>query len=280
MANSLKLNCRGHILELGSRTHIMGVVNCTPDSFYAGSRNLDVKSAVETGIKMVEEGADILDIGGESTRPGAEYIAEEEELNRILPVIKSLLEAVDIPLSVDTYKAGVAQHALDAGAHIINDISALTFDPEMAAVIAEFNVPVILMHIKGKPKNMQENPGYENVINEINDYFRQRMQFAMERGIALNNVVLDPGIGFGKRLMDNYDIIKNIKSFKELGRPILVGPSRKSFIGKVLNLPPEHSVEGTISAATAAILNGADILRVHDVKEMKRAAMIADKLIN
>ncbi|MFQ5769211.1 MAG: dihydropteroate synthase [bacterium] len=278
MSIAFKLNCRGKIIDLNSHTHLMGVINCTPDSFYAGSRNFDAKSAIELGIRMAEEGADILDIGGESTRPGAESVSEQEELNRIVPVISALLSVVDVPLSIDTYKAKVAQEALELGAHMLNDISALTFDPGMAAIVSEFNVPVILMHIKGKPKDMQKHPYYDDVIDEIFNYFEQRIQYALKCGIKFEQIILDPGIGFGKRLVDNYDIIKNLSIFKKLERPILVGISRKSFIGKVLNLPPEESMEGSIAASTAAILNGANILRVHDVKEMKRAAKITDTL--
>jgi dihydropteroate synthase len=277
--NAFKLNCRGKILDLNSRTHIMGVINCTPDSFYAGSCTPDSKAAITRGLQMVEEGADILDVGGESTRPGADPVAAEEELKRILPVIEGLLESVSVPLSVDTTKAATARRALAAGAHILNDISALAFDSEMARVAAEYEVPVILMHIKGRPKNMQQNPAYENVVAEILGYFQERIHYAMQHGIKWENLVLDPGIGFGKRLVDNYEIIRQLQRVTDLGRPILVGPSRKSFIGRVLNLTPEESIEGTLAAATAAILNGANILRVHDVKATKRAAAIADCLL-
>ncbi len=277
--NPFTLNCRGKILDLGSRTHIMGIINCTPDSFYAGSRTPDAKAAIALGVQMVKEGADILDIGGESTRPGAEAVSVEEEIKRILPVIEGLLDSVSVPLSVDTMKATTARRALAAGAHILNDVSALGFDSDMAGVAAEFGVPVILMHIKGRPKDMQQKPVYENVVAEIHTYFQERIHYALHQGIKGENLVLDPGIGFGKRLMDNYEIIRQLQRFTDLGRPILVGPSRKSFIGKVLNLTPEESIEGTIAAATAAILNGANILRVHDVKAMKRAAAIADCLL-
>jgi dihydropteroate synthase len=277
--NAFKLNCRGKILDLNSRTHIMGVINCTPDSFYAGSCTPDSKAAITRGLQMVEEGADILDVGGESTRPGADPVAAEEEIKRILPVIEGLLESVSVPLSVDTTKAATARRALAAGAHILNDISALAFDSEMARVAAEYEVPVILMHIKGRPKNMQQNPAYENVVAEILGYFQERIHYAMQHGIKWENLVLDPGIGFGKRLVDNYEIIRQLQRVTDLGRPILVGPSRKSFIGRVLNLTPEESIEGTLAAATAAILNGANILRVHDVKATKRAAAIADCLL-
>ncbi|MFQ5823321.1 MAG: dihydropteroate synthase [bacterium] len=273
------LNCRGKILDLTSRTHIMGIINCTPDSFYSASRNYESKSAIGLGIQMVREGADILDIGGESTRPGSESVSAEEELRRITPVIEGLLDEVDVPLSIDTYKSIVAERAFELGVHILNDISALNFDPELGGLAARFDVPVILMHIKGRPKEMQKNPTYFDVINEIYEYFENRIRYALDQGIKREMIILDPGIGFGKRVKDNYEIIKRLKEFTALGCPILVGPSRKSFIGKVLNLPSEETLEGTLAAGTAAILKGAHILRVHDVKEMIRSAKIADCLI-
>ncbi|MFQ6112458.1 MAG: dihydropteroate synthase [bacterium] len=256
----------------------MGVINCTPDSFYARSRNVDAESAIELGIQMVSEGADLLDIGGESTRPGSEPVAAEEEIRRITPVIEGLLPVVNVPLSVDTYKSKVAGRAFELGVHVLNDISALNFDPNLGAMAAKFDVAVILMHIKGKPRDMQKNPTYSDVIGEIYEYFENRIQYALAHGIKKERIILDPGIGFGKRVEDNYEILENLRRFTALNYPILVGPSRKSFIGKVLGLPPEESLEGSLAAATVAILNGAHILRVHDVKEMKRAAKIADCL--
>jgi dihydropteroate synthase len=257
----------------------MGIINCTPDSFYSGSRRLDPREAIESGIRMVEEGADILDIGGESSRPGSDPVSNEEELNRVLPVIEGLLKSVDIPISIDTYKSSVAKAALELGGHIINDISGLGFDTELGSVAAQYDVPVILMHIKGKPKNMQMNPSYDNVVTEIYEYFKERLKFAIGFGIKKEQIVLDPGLGFGKHLRHNYEIVNGLKKFANLRCPILVGPSRKSFIQKVLNLPSEEAKEGSLAMATAAILKGAHIIRVHDVKEMKRAAQIADFLI-
>lgn len=227
---------------------------------------------------MVEEGADILDIGGESSRPGAEPVPEEEELWRILPVVEVLVQKVDVPISIDTVKSGVARQAFEAGAHILNDISALQFDSQMAEIAASFDAPVVLMHIKGKPKDMQATPKYEDVVSEIYQYFEARIAFAMVRGIKRENLIIDPGIGFGKRLQDNYEIIRRLSEFSKLDRPILVGPSRKSFIGRILNLPPEECGEGSLAAVTAAILNGAHVVRVHDVKAAKRAALIADRI--
>ncbi len=257
----------------------MGIINCTPDSFYAGSRRLDAREAIESGIRMVEEGADILDVGGESSRPGSDPVSNEEELSRVLPVIEGLLKSVDVPISIDTYKSSVAKAALELGGHLINDISGFGFDTELGSVAAQYDVPVILMHIKGKPKNMQRNPSYDNVVTEIYEYFEERLKFAIGFGIKKEQVVLDPGLGFGKHLRHNYEIVNDLKKFANLGCPILVGPSRKSFIQKVLNLPSEEAKEGSLAMATAAILKGAHIIRVHDVKEMKRAAQIADFLI-
>lgn len=274
----MRLNCRGKILDLSTRTHIMGVINCTPDSFYAGSRTPEPMMAVERALQMVDEGADILDVGGESSRPGADPVPEDEEIRRVIPVIAALRKRVSVLISVDTVKASVARQAFEAGADILNDISALQFDPQMAAVAADVHAPVVLMHIKGKPKTMQVNPVYENVIAEMVQYFENRIAFAMAQGIKRENIIIDPGIGFGKRLQDNYEIIRRLYEFRKLERPILVGPSRKSFIGRVLNLPPEECGEGTLAAVVAAVLNGAHILRVHDVKAAKRAATVADYL--
>lgn len=275
---NLKLNCRGKVLDLSARTHIMGIINCTPDSFYSRSRTYECQKAVEAGLQMVADGADILDIGGESTRPGSDSITLDEELRRVMPVIEELVAQVDVPLSIDTYKSMVAERALESGVHILNDISALSFDPRLRKIAARFDVPVILMHIKGTPKNMQKNPYYSDVMKEILEYFDDRVNYAKSCGIKKENIVIDPGIGFGKRIQDNYEILNRLRELQSLGCPVLVGPSRKSFIGKILNLPPEESLEGTIVASTAAILKGAHILRVHDVKEMVRAAKIADCL--
>lgn len=275
---NLKLNCRGKILDLSIRTHIMGIINCTPDSFYSRSRTYEYQKAVATGLQMVADGADILDIGGESTRPGSDPVTLDEELHRVMPVIEELVARVEVPLSIDTYKSTVAELAFESGVHILNDISALSFDPRLGKMAARFDVPVILMHIKGTPKNMQKNPFYSDVMKEIYDYFEKRIEYAESCGIKKENIVVDPGIGFGKRIQDNYEILNRLRELQSLECPILVGTSRKSFIGKVLNLPPEESLEGTIAASTAAILKGAHILRVHDVKEMVRAAKITDRL--
>ncbi|RMF57834.1 MAG: dihydropteroate synthase [Calditrichaeota bacterium] len=254
----------------------MGIINCTPDSFYPGSRRPDPARAIEMGVRMVEEGADILDVGGESSRPGAEPISADEELARIAPVIEGLLRSVDVPISVDTYKSAVAAAALELGAHIVNDISALRLDPALAATIARYDVPVVLMHMKGTPKTMQKNPVYRDVVGEVCAYFEERMQAAVNSGIKRERIILDPGIGFGKRLQHNYEILRRLNELSRIGRPILVGLSRKSFVWRVLGLGPEQALEGSLAAGTIAILNGAHILRVHDVEATRRAATIVD----
>jgi len=271
--------CGDKKLPLGQQTLIMGVLNVTPDSFSDGGRYLDVQSAVEHALQMEAEGADIIDVGGESTRPGSLPVSAQEEVERVVPVIEQLAKNSDIPISIDTYKSTVAQAALDAGAHIVNDISGLRFDDRMASVVARAHAGLVLMHIKGTPRNMQQNPHYDDLILEIKTYLSESKRIAFEAGIGEEQIVIDPGIGFGKRLEDNFKIIRSLDSFHELGSPILVGPSRKSFIGLTLNLPVEERLEGTAAAVTACIINGADIIRVHDVKEMKRVAVIADKIV-
>jgi dihydropteroate synthase len=267
------------ILDLSSRTYLMGVLNVTPDSFSDGGKFLNAKDAIKQALIMAQQGADIIDVGGESTRPGADSIPLEEELKRVIPVIEEVVKKTDVPISVDTYKSQVALQALDAGAAMVNDISALRFDPEMKKIISKYRAPVILMHIKGTPKNMQDNPHYDNVIQEISDYLRESIQTAEDSGIAKDKIIIDPGIGFGKRIKDNLEILKNLEKFTSLGKPILLGLSRKSFIGKALDLPLDQRLEGSLAASAVAILNGAKILRVHDVKESKRAAQMVDAIL-
>lgn len=274
-----RLNFSKRILDLSSRTHLMGVLNVTPDSFSDGGKFFKVEDAIRCGIKMAEERADIIDIGGESTQPGSDPITIEEELSRVIPVIEALSKEIDIPVSIDTYKSEVAKKALDAGAEMINDISALRFDPKMKEVVAEYQVPIVLMHIKGTPKNMQENPYYEDVIKEIIEYLKESIQLARGAGIEEKNIMIDPGIGFGKRLEDNLNILKNLKKFSILNCPILIGPSRKSFIGKILDLSVEERLEGSLAALAVSIMNGANIARVHDVKESKRVAGLVDAVL-
>jgi dihydropteroate synthase len=274
-------HCGNRIFELASRTHVMGIVNVTPDSFSDGGLYLDPSHAIEHGIRLADEGADILDVGGESTRPrgaaygeGAQPVGEQEELDRVLPVIEGLLRHVDVPISIDTYKSGVARQALEAGACMVNDISGFTFDPGMPAVAAKANAAVVLMHIKGTPQTMQLNPSYDDLFGEIGGFLAE----ACRKGIAagLKSIMIDPGIGFGKTAPDNYRLIAGLERFRPLGYPILVGPSRKAFLGAALGLPPEERLEGTLAAVTAAILSGANMVRVHDVREAARAAIVAD----
>jgi dihydropteroate synthase len=274
-----KLNFSKRIFDLSARTHLMGILNVTPDSFSDGGNFLKVEDAVRRGIKMAEEGVDIIDVGGESTRPQSDPITNEEELSRVIPVIEALSKEIDIPISIDTYKSEVAKKTLDAGAEMINDISALRFDPKMKEVAGEYQVPIVLMHIKGTPKNMQENPYYDDVIKEIIEYLKESIQIAKDGGIQEENIIIDPGIGFGKRVEDNINILKNLKKFSILNCSILVGPSRKSFIGKILDLPVEERLEGSLAALAVSIMNGANIVRVHDVKESKRVASIVDAIL-
>ncbi|MBD3224539.1 MAG: dihydropteroate synthase, partial [Caldithrix sp.] len=243
----------------------MGILNVTPDSFSDGGAFYNVEDAVGRGLQMTEEGAHIIDVGGESTRPGAEPVDTEEEIKRIIPVIKRLRTQTSTLISVDTYKSEVATAALDAGADIVNDISGLQFDHTMVKIIEKYRCPVIVMHIKGNPGNMQLNPHYDNVFSEIYSYFEERIS---DIGQTSNDkIILDPGIGFGKRLEDNIQIIKNLQKFGFLGYPLMVGTSRKSFIGKLLKKSTEERLSGSIASELVSILNGADIIRVHDVKE-------------
>ncbi len=226
---------------------------------------------------MVEEGADIIDIGGESTRPGSDPLPLEEELQRVVPVIESLSAKVTVPISIDTYKAEVARRALDAGASIVNDISGLRFDPGMAGVVSASKVPVVVMHIKGSPRNMQQSPVYEALIPEILDYLRGSIAIALEAGVSEEKIIIDPGIGFGKTFDHNLEILHNLNRFALLGRPILIGPSRKAFIGRILdNAPPQERIYGTAAAVAISIMKEANIIRVHDVMEMVQVARVAD----
>ncbi|SFM44278.1 dihydropteroate synthase [Thermodesulforhabdus norvegica] len=253
-------------MELGPRTLVMGILNVTPDSFSDGGLFLDPDKAVRHAREMIEAGADILDIGGESTRPFSDPVPLEEELRRTIPVIRAIREFTDIPISIDTTKAEVARQALDAGADIINDVSALRFDPEMAEVAAERNVPVILMHMLGTPKTMQENPTYRSVVSEIIAFLDSRIEYAISKGIKFENIIVDPGIGFGKTVNHNLQIIRNLDAFHSLERPILLGASRKRFIGAILGTPPEDRETGLAAVNTYAITSGVHILRVHDVR--------------
>jgi dihydropteroate synthase len=268
----------GLCLDLGRKTLVMGVLNVTPDSFSDGGHFLSPDRAFEHAEAMAAEGADLIDIGGESSRPGSEPIPAEEELRRVLPVIERVAQHLNLPVSIDTYKSEVARAALAAGAKIINDITALRHDPKMAEVAGSGRVPVILMHMQGTPKTMQINPAYNSVIDDISLFFRERINAVRDAGIQDDQILLDPGIGFGKTTEQNLEILRSLHRFRDLRRPLLVGPSRKSFIGQVLGLPINERLEGTSAAVAAAVLGGASIVRVHDVKAMVRVVRMADSI--
>ena len=270
---------RGGSLVLGEKTQIMGILNTTPDSFSDGGRFLDPQVAIERALQMAEEGAHIIDIGGESTRPGSSSVSLEEEIKRVVPVVEKLAKNLDIPISIDSSKAEVAKRAIDVGADIINDISALRADDQMAKVVAKAGCPVILMHMKGIPSNMQQNPIYGSLVDEIISSLEESIDIATEAGIDADNIIVDPGIGFGKTVSDNLQIINRADEFKVLGKPLLIGPSRKAFIGEILGDKEEDRMEGTLAACVLSIARGAHIIRVHDVKEAVRAAKISDAIL-
>lgn len=273
----MKLTISNYSFDFSKKTHIMGILNVTPDSFSEGGQYFDKSLAIKRAYEMVEEGADIIDIGGESTSPGSEPVPLEEELRRTIPVIETIAKDIKVPISIDTYKAEVAKRALDAGASMVNDISGLRSDPDMPKVVSEYKVPVVIMHVKGTPKNMQVNPVYEALIPEIMDYLRMSIRLAVKFGIAEDKIIIDPGIGFGKTFDHNLEIIKNLHEFTLLEKPLMIGPSRKALLGKILNdAPASERLEGTAAAVAISILNGANIIRVHDVKEMKKVALVAD----
>lgn len=259
------------------KTAIMGILNVTPDSFSDGGKFFSVTTAVEQARSMIAAGADMIDIGGESTRPGASLVEEDEECRRVIPVIEALVKEVRVPISIDTYKPEVARRALRAGARILNDITGLA-NPEMRRVAREFLCPVVLMHMQGSPQTMQVDPVYEDVVTDIKRFFEKQITIANAEGIR--DLILDPGIGFGKTLEHNLMILRRLGEFRELGYPVLVEPSRKGFIGKITGLPVEERVEGTIAAAIVARMRGAAIVRVHDVEACRRALQITDAILN
>ncbi len=248
------------------RCKIMGILNVTPDSFFDGGRYDRVERAVEKGIKMEKEGADIIDIGGESTRPGSERISEEEELERVIPVIEDLSNKTDVPISIDTYKPKIAEKAVDAGAEMVNDVFGLRQEG-MPEKIAELNVPVVIMHMQGRPKDMQEDPTYDDVISDISSFFLERIEVAKDAGVKDENIIIDPGIGFGKKLEHNLEIIERLDEFTSFSYPVLLGASRKSFLGNILEKEADERLYGSLAVAAMAVERGASILRVHDVQE-------------
>ena len=274
------LQIKNKAYQLGTRTWLMGVVNITPDSFSDGGLYFDKEKAVQKGLELAAAGADIIDIGGESSRPGSKPISKEEEMRRVLPVIASLRKKIKALISIDTTKAEVAEAALAEGADILNDISAGRFDSKMIPLAAERKVPLILMHMKGTPQTMQINPYYQNLYQEVKEFLRERIKTAESYGIAREKIIIDPGLGFGKRFEDNLGLINNLSFLEELGCPLLVGISRKSFIGQILNLPPSERLEGTIAASILSLVNGAHILRVHDVGPVRRAVIVAEAILN
>jgi len=280
MYNQPILRCGKCTFDFAERTYIIGILNVTPDSFSDGGKFLDHRSALEHARRMAAEGADIIDVGGESTRPEARPVSLAEELKRVIPLIEKLVSQIDVPVSIDTTKADVAKEALDAGAVMINDISALRCDAKMAPLAADRGVPVVLMHMRGTPQTMQHRVVYEDLISEVYSFLKERIAYAESVGIDSQKIIIDPGIGFGKSVPDgNLKIIEKLSSFKKLGKPIMVGPSRKAFIGSVLNLGIEEREEGTAAAISLAINNGANMVRVHDVGKMKRVVKMVDAIL-
>lgn len=280
LSSQLSLPLRQGCLVWGKRTYMMGVLNVTPDSFSDGGDFDSLQAATQQGMAMAEAGADILDIGGQSTRPGAADVALETERKRVLPVIAAIRQQSQVPISIDTMKSEIAREALLAGADVVNDVTAGTHDPDMFSVVAQQQAPIVLMHMRGTPATMQQLTQYEDVVAEVKAYLRDRAETAIAAGIDARKIILDPGIGFAKTYQQNLEILRRLAAFRELGYPLLVGVSRKSFIGKILNRPhAKERIWGTAAACTAAIATGAcDVLRVHDVAAMGDVARVADAL--
>ncbi|HTG00160.1 MAG TPA: dihydropteroate synthase [Nitrospirota bacterium] len=280
LRSDYKIDCRGKVLDLGSRTHVMGILNVTPDSFSDGGRFASPDRALAHARDMVAAGADIIDIGGESTRPGAEPVSEEEELRRVIPLIERLGAELAVPVSVDTYKASVAEKALAAGASMVNDISGLRFSPDMARIVAACDAAVVVMHIQGTPRNMQQNPVYGDVVAEVRDSLGESIDIALRAGVNREKIIIDPGIGFGKTLEHNLTLIDHLDAFRVLGRPVMLGTSRKKFIGTILGISePEQRVDGSAATVALGIERGASIVRVHDVARMVQVARMTDAVI-
>jgi len=260
-------------------TRFMGIINISSDSFYEQSRCNSTDEVLAKAEKMTREGADFLDLGAESSRPGSKPISEQEEIDKLIPVISSLVKITDIPISVDTYKPIVAKEALKAGAKIINDITGLQKSPEMAEVISMFDAGVVLMHMQGSPITMQNNPSYKNVVQEVKEFLEESIKISKSAGILSDQIAIDPGIGFGKNQKHNLEILNKLEMFKGLGKPILIGVSRKSFIGNILKLPPEGRLEGSLAASVIGVTKGVSIVRTHDVKETRNAIKITEAII-
>jgi dihydropteroate synthase len=272
--NTLTRQAKDRLIEFPDRPLIMGVVNVTPDSFFDGGRYLDAAAAVAHAVQLVEEGADLLDVGAESTRPGADIVNEAEECRRAIPVVTAVAKAVTVPISIDTSKAAVARAALDAGAVLVNDVTALRGDPGMADVVARTGAGIILMHMQGTPRTMQQAPRYDDVVGEIFAFFEERIRFAMAQGIIRRQIILDPGIGFGKLLVHNLTLLAQLRRFVQLECPLLVGVSRKTFLGQLVDRPVQERQWATAAAVAMAVDRGAGILRVHDVRAMKDVVQV------
>ncbi len=274
-----QLTIRDRSFDWGERTYLMGVLNVTPDSFSDGGEFIALDDALMQAQRLVEAGVDIIDVGGQSTRPNAEQVSVEEELNRVLPVVKLLRSVLSVPISVDTTRATVAKSALEAGADMVNDISGGTFDPNMLPVVAQLGVPIVLMHIRGTPQTMQQLTNYQDLIGEIYEFLERQIAAAIEAGIKTSHLIIDPGIGFAKTAEQNWEILRQLPKFRSVGVPILVGVSRKSFIGRLLDRPdPKDRIWGTAAACCGAIAGSADILRVHDVQQMHDVCRVADTI--
>lgn len=269
----MKFDCRGYSLPIGEKTIVMGILNITPDSFSDGGNWLTVESALRHAKEMVADGADIIDVGGESTRPGACPVDAEEELRRVIPVISALVNEIDVPISIDSYKAETVEAALNAGVHMVNDIWGLQCDHDMAKIIHKYGVPVVLMHnsIDGS---------YSDIVSDIKRFLSKSVSIAVDHGISEDQIIVDPGIGFGKNSDENVTVLARLGELRDLGLPILIGTSRKAFIGRILDLPPGERVEGTIATAVLGAAAGADIVRVHDVKQVSRALKVADAILD
>ena len=273
-------NLNDWLLSKKKQSLIMGILNVTPDSFSDGGDFFEKNIAIDRALEMVKQGADIIDIGGESTRPFSDSVSLKEEISRVIPVIEGISKESDVCISIDTTKSRVAIEALEVGASLINDISAMEIDSAMVDVALKFNCPIVLMHMKGIPKNMQDNPQYKSLISDIKEYLLARIDFVVSKGIDRKKIIIDPGIGFGKSVKDNFEIINNLDQFVKMNHPVLLGASRKSFIGTSLNLPEKDRLEGSIAANIIGLQKGAKIFRVHDVVETSRAMVIANKIFN
>jgi dihydropteroate synthase len=268
------------LLKKQKQSLLMGILNVTPDSFSDGGHYFKKNSAVKHALKMVDQGADIIDIGGESTKPFSDPVSLDEELSRVLPVIEALRKETDVCISIDTTKSEVANQALKVGASIINDVSAMEFDKDMVDIALKFDCPIVLMHMKGVPKNMQENPQYSSLISDIISYLNTRIDFVISKGVDRKKIIIDPGIGFGKSVENNFEIINNLNQFTKLGYPVLLGASRKSFIGITLDVPEDDRIEGSLAANVIGLQKGVSVFRVHDVDQTRKALTIAKKILN